>query len=108
MREICPLLNEAESGNDVPSACLTRCFEQWDMAVVAGHGEYDIYKDVTADTNTCQHPEYQFSSHALQAPERSAQPALRFYTIVDECVTCDTEVGETVYRFECPNIVMGL
>src|SRR5476649_172371 len=107
MPEKCPLSGGGMEIETLPSFCMRHCGARWDEALRTQAPEIDDYGP-TNDLNRrdedekCPHERYgvTFSHEALQAPDTSS---LRYYSIVDQCEGCETELRENVYTFDCPH-----
>ncbi len=91
-------------GGEFPRVCIDTCEILWDEAVHKSEGEFESYKDagLLEETDDCEHSATDYSHDTLQAVKIGS--VIRFYTTVDYCVSCETEVSETTYTFTCPNL----
>ena len=99
MSERCPLAGGGMAIESLPDFCRRNCASKWEDALRCQAGEYDDYN---ASTEDCQHARFEVvhSHEGLQAVDETAK---RFYSLVDMCENCQTELYETVYTFECPH-----
>lgn len=98
MIEKCPL-QQGDPGA-IPSQCWESCEKLWQAAEQTGEteGPYDHYG--ASFLLTAQHclDDIEFSHAALQAVGSHT----RRYTVVDQCVKHDEDVGGQSYIFQCP------
>lgn len=105
MSERCPLSSGIAPGfsygGEFPAVCNRVCEKLWDLAVRNGGGDFESYADagIIEDVD-CEHPSAEYSHDALQAVKVGL--ATRLYTTVDYCPSCETEVSETSFTFQCP------
>src|SRR5688572_26041648 len=104
MPERCPLSSLGAPGfaygGELPLVCNKTCESLWDAAVKTTEGDYESYVDAgIVEDVKCSHPNSEYSHDSLQAV--SIGSAARIYTIVESCLSCDTELEETQYKFEC-------
>jgi hypothetical protein len=101
MAEKCPVVRGLYVGSNIPAVCLETCEDLWDRACTETEGDHENYRIVGLDKSDCPHPSTEVLQDTLQ-PLTPGSP-IRLYTIVDICVVCDTEVGETTFTFSCSN-----
>jgi hypothetical protein len=107
MSENCPLSSGAAPsfyyGGEFPRICMRTCAELWDKAIKEAVGDFEAYADAGLIEDTdCTHTSSEYSHDTLQATAIGS--ATRLYTTVEYCPPCETEISETTYKFECPNV----
>ncbi len=106
MSEKCPLSEGSAPGHymggDIPAVCFRTCYGLWDAVIRSSGGEYEPYPEYDIEESECAHHQVQHSHDGLQATKVAS--AFRLYTTVDACIACETEIGETIYEFNCPNV----
>jgi hypothetical protein len=99
--ERCPLSGGALAIESLPDICKKSCALLWEAAI-KNYVEVDYYPEKPESNGDCSHELFEVvhSHEALQAVDDSS---LRFYSTVDSCEGCETELFENIYRFDCPN-----
>lgn len=88
-------------GGEFPAICNNTCEKLWDEAIKTGNGDFESYTDAgIIEGSDCSHASTEYSHDALQAIALGS--AVRLYTTVDYCSSCETEISETAYSFTCP------
>lgn len=103
MSERCPLdgTNAFYRGESIPEICRKTCEALWDAAVRTQKPDHEEYPDYILSQPECSHPSTEFGSDSLQSSKN--MPGIRFYGTTERCLSCDDEIAEDSFRFECPN-----
>lgn len=103
MSEPCPLagIDAFYSGENIPEICRETCEALWNAAVNSRKSDHEEYPDSFLAEPDCPHPITEFGGDSLQSGKEN--PPLRYYTTTEHCLSCDDEIAEDSYQFDCPN-----
>lgn len=99
MTEQCPLSGGGRAIESLPRVCMMQCAKRWESALTAQGADTDDYEASSEGCNHEMHP-VEFSHEALQAVDETSK---RYFSIVDMCANCRTELQENSYTFDCPH-----
>lgn len=105
MNERCPLSSGSFPGftyqEDIPEICSRSCEVLWDAAISAGASDHEEYPDYIVSNPECPHPVTEHGNSSLQAV--AVGSSVRLYGTTERCMSCDDEIAEDSYQFDCPN-----